>query len=350
MSSSPPVNQEAASKAARQSGQRTPPKALFCLSEWAFSQIYGESEIRAIEGLADLQWPRLTPRTLSEHPGMLEEAEVIFSGWIAPRLDAEFLKAAPNLKLFLYGAGATNNIVTPELRESGVMLSSAIGVNAIPVAEFTIAQIVLGLKHAWRYAYDLKRDKALASCGTGHRPSPPGLFETTVGLISLGHIGREVARRLAAFDVAVIAYDPHFKGDSVEGVPVEMCGLEEVFERADVISLHTPLKDETRHMLGREHFKRMKQGGTFINTARGQLIREDELIQVLRERPDITALLDLTYHEPTPPDSPLLELPNAFVTPHIAGSTGHECTRMGRAMVAELKRYLEGKPLKHRVV
>ena len=89
----------------------------------------------------------------------------------------------------------------------------------------------------------------------------------------------------------------------------------------------------------------MKPYSTFINTSRGAVIRENEMIEVLRQRPDLWAVLDVTYPEPPPPDSPLYTLPNVLLTPHIAGSMGEECRRQGRYMIEELERYLAGQPL-----
>lgn len=98
-------------------------------------------------------------------------------------------------------------------------------------------------------------------------------------------------------------------------------------------------------MLGREHFAAMKPGATFLNTARGAIVREAELIEVLRARPDLLAVLDVTYPEPPVPGSPFYTLPNVILTPHIAGSLDQECQRMGQIVVDELKRFLAGEPL-----
>jgi phosphoglycerate dehydrogenase-like enzyme len=102
-------------------------------------------------------------------------------------------------------------------------------------------------------------------------------------------------------------------------------------------------------MITGDHFKMMKRNASFINTARGAVVRESEMIDALRERPDLFALLDVTYPEPPAADSPLYTLPNVIVTPHIAGSMGDECRRMGRYMVDELERWLAGEPFKHLV-
>jgi phosphoglycerate dehydrogenase-like enzyme len=125
--------------------------------------------------------------------------------------------------------------------------------------------------------------------------------------------------------------------------------LDEVFRRADVVSLQTPWLKETEGMITGQHFAAMKPGATFINTARGAVVREPEMIAVLQQRPDLFAVMDVTHPEPPAPDSPLYTLPNVVLTPHIAGAMGDECRRMGHYMVEELRRYLQGDDLEWRI-
>ena len=178
-----------------------------------------------------------------------------------------------------------------------------------------------------------------------------GGYGSTVGLISLGAIGRIVAPRLhaAAPDVRVLAHDPFVGSDEAARLGVELVSLDEIFTSSDVVSLHTPWLPETERMIRGAHFARMKTGATFLNTARGAVVAEDEMTVVLETRPDLTALLDVTHPEPPLPDSPLWTLPNVFLTPHIAGSVGDECRRLGRYMLDELRRYLAGEPLRYRI-
>jgi phosphoglycerate dehydrogenase-like enzyme len=122
--------------------------------------------------------------------------------------------------------------------------------------------------------------------------------------------------------------------------------LDEVFATADVVSVHTPLLRETTGMIGRRHLASMKPGATFINTARGGVIVEPELIAVAREREDLQFVLDVTAPEPPLATSPLFDLPNVMLTPHIAGSVGPECRRLGQYMAEELERYVAGVPMK----
>jgi len=323
----------------------TKPKAVFLLSPGSFDAIYGPGERKAIADRAEVIDPLLTEETWMQYPEVTQEAEWIFSGWGMPLADECFLKAFPKLRTLFYGAGTIKGFVTEAFWERGITVTSAYAANAVPVAEFTVAQIVLSLKSAWRFALQAKREKRHPS----GRDNISGVYDVTIGLISLGMIGRMVVERLRAFHVNVIAYDPFLTEEAAQKLGVQSCSLEEIFARADVVSCHTPWLKETEGMLRKEHFSQMKQGATFINTARGAVVNEPDLIEVLTERPDLFALLDVTWPEPPVAGSPFYELPNVVLTPHIAGSLGNECHRMAQYMIEEADRVLANEPLRHAI-
>ena len=211
----------------------------------------------------------------------------------------------------------------------------------MPVSEYTLSAILLSLKNFWRFA-------ALAKEGKGwgdHTRHMPGAYRSTVALIGCGMIARKVISLLKAFDLRCIVFDPYLTSEDAARLGVELCSLDDAFSRGDVVSLHAPHKPETHGMVKGEHFSRMKEGATFINTARGGIVRQEEMIEVLRRRSDLTAVLDVCDPEPCPPDSPLLALSNVIATSHISGSHGPECRRLGRYMVDEFLRYRAGEPL-----
>lgn len=322
-------------------------KAIYVLGEGAFEKIYGPDERRDIAALADAGDVCHSPEAALSDPAArrrLAEAEVILSGWGGPRLDAAFLDAAPNLRAFLYGAGATGHLLTPAVFERGVRVTSAAAANAVPVAEYTVAAVVFSLKQAFRHACSV-RERG----GYGAKWPVAGGYGSTVGLVSLGIIGRLVCERLAAMDVRVLAHDPFVPDADLRALGAEPASLEEVFRRSDVVSLHTPWLPETERLVRGPHFEAMKEGAAFINTARGAVVAEDEMLAVAARRPDLQFVLDVTYPEPPAADSPLFTLPNVFLTPHIAGSLDAECRRMGRYMVEELRRYLAGEPMRYEI-
>ena len=177
------------------------------------------------------------------------------------------------------------------------------------------------------------------------RDGAPGCYCSTVGLLSLGMIARTLLSLLRPLDLRVIAHDPFVSRAEADQLGLELVSLAELFRSADVVSVHTPHLPETQGMISRIHIASMKHGATFVNTARGEVVREKEMLVVLARRPDLHAVLDVATTEPPEEDSPLYTLSNVVLTPHIAGSVGLECRRMGRSMVEELRRFVGGEPL-----
>lgn len=306
-----------------------------------FDLAYGPAEREALaQHVTLLGSPTLELETL-RGSGPLHEVEALFTGWASPSPDARLLDALPGLRVLFHAGGSVKFLASDELWRRRIRVTSATRANAIPVAEYTFAHIILALKRVLPLAQATRTARAFVR----EDDTTPSTFQSTVGLLSLGTIGRMVAARLRSLDVRVLGYDPHVSVASAAALGVELCSLEELFARADVVSCHTPLLDTTQHLLRATHFSRMKPHSTFINTARGPIVCEVELINVLQRRPDLFAILDVTDPEPPPPDSPLYTLPNVLVTPHLSGSVGPECRRMGQMMVDEVRRYLASQPM-----
>ena len=315
-------------------------RGLYLLNHDDHPKIYGPQQQAEIARLVDLYAPPQTAQSVAANPAVLHDAEFIFSGWGMARLDESFLVAVPKLKAVFYGAGSIKAFTTDAFWARNIPITSSYGANAVPVAEFTLAQILLCLKKSWQHALAIK-----ANGDYRERFTVAGGYGSTVGLISLGMIGRLVCQHLQRFDLKILAYDPFLNAAEIAALGATQCTLAELFAQADVVSLHTPWLKETEGMLEGKHFAAMKPGATFINTARGAIVRENELIDVLHARPDLLAVLDVTYPEPPIPGSPLYTLPNVILTPHIAGSLDQECQRMGQIVVDELKRFLAGESL-----
>ncbi|HLP25139.1 MAG TPA: NAD(P)-dependent oxidoreductase, partial [Acidobacteriota bacterium] len=139
---------------------------------------------------------------------------------------------------------------------------------------------------------------------------------------------------------------PYVSGGEIAAAGARRASIEEVFEIADVVSVHTPLLDETEKLIDGALLARMKHGATFINTSRGAIVDEPALIEFLRQRTDVDAVLDVTEPEPPLAASPLFDLPNVLITPHLAGCYGPECRRLGQFAVEEFQRHLAGQPLR----
>jgi phosphoglycerate dehydrogenase-like enzyme len=312
---------------------------LFILDPPTLDLVYGPQEQRAILRHVKMIAPPQTRESIAQNPDLLESAQVIFSGWTPPRFDDAFFDKAPNLKAIFYAAGRLN--LADSARQRGIVATTAHDANSIPVAEYTLATLLFSLKHGWQLSRQTRQQRRFVA-----RDGAPGCYGATVGLISLGTIARILLKLLAPFELNVLVYDPFMSAAEAAELNVEKVSLDELFRRSDVVSLHTPFYPETRGMIRGNHLASMKSGATFINTARGAIVRQDEMIDVAIGRPDLQFVLDVTDPDSPTADSALYDLANVLLTPHIAGSVGGECRRMGQYMVEELERYMRGEPLK----
>lgn len=320
------------------------PRGLYVLRPDAFDGIYGGPERADLEELVEVEAGPQTAESVAKDPGLLEGVEVILSGWGAPVMDGAFLEAADGLKAVFYGAGSIRSFITDALWERGVRVVSAYSANAVPVSEYALAVVLFSLKRGWHFAATVKRERRFPLCS-----GIPGAYGSTVGIVSLGATGRMLRERLRPFDVRVVAHDPYVSEEEADGLGVGLLALDRLFTEADVVSVHAPWLPETEGLIRGHHLASMKRGATFVNTSRGAVVRETEMVSLLEDRPDLWAVLDVTHPEPPEPDSLLYDLPNVVLTPHIAGSQGDECRRMGRLVVEELRRYVAGEPLRHEI-
>lgn len=310
---------------------------VFLLNETQLKRIYGDDECDAIVSLVNIE-RRVVDINDPKDAELLAAAEVVFSGWGAPVFDEALLERMPRLRAVFYGAGSVKSMITDAFWERDIRLTSAYMANARPVAEFTFAQIILALKKVWQIALEVHQTQSW-----NRRIDMPGAyFGSRVGVVSLGAIGRMVCERLTTLDVEVFAYDPFVSDEDMRSIGVRKASLDKLFKTCDVITLHAPKLEETIGMIGGEHFSVMKPGATLINTSRGAIIDETAMLAALKERPDLLAILDVTDPEPPAQGSLLYTLPNVVLTPHIAGSMGRECRRMGRLAIDECSRYLKG--------
>jgi phosphoglycerate dehydrogenase-like enzyme len=273
----------------------------------------------------------------------LGEVDVLLTGWGCPAISPEVLAAAPKLQAIIHAAGSVKGFVDPAVFDRGIQVSSAVVANALPVAEFTVATIILSGKRAFRLGAEYKATK--------HRPDPsnvPGNYGSTVGLLGASRIGRMVAERLRAFDLEVLISDPYLSEAEASELGAELVELDALFSRSDILSVHAPLLPETVGLVDARLLGLLRDGSVLINTARGRIIDAAALEKECRSG-RIDAVLDVTDPEPLPPDSPLLELPNVFLTPHLAGAVGNEVARLGELAVGEVERFAAGAPLLHSI-
>lgn len=306
------------------------------------AKLFDDAAMARLHAVADVREPVLDSFEGARADEALAAADVLLTGWGCPRVDDAVLARAPRLRAVMHAAGSVKGHLDPVCWERGILVSSAVAANALPVAEFALAAVlfagkgVLALTDDYRTRRDwvhLQRDWP----GIGN-------YRRVVGVVGASRIGRRLLELLRPFDLQVLLHDPYV--DALEAASLGVCavGLDELLAASDVVTLHAPAVPATRHMLDRRRLGLMRDGATLVNTARGSLVDgaalEDELVSGR-----LSAFLDVTDPDVPPASSPLWELPNVLLTPHVAGAAGNELRRLGDHAVDEVVRFAAGRPL-----
>ncbi|MGI6742368.1 MAG: hydroxyacid dehydrogenase [Eubacteriales bacterium] len=272
----------------------------------------------------------------------------IFSTWGMPSLSSEEIKTIfPSLEAVFYAAGSVQYFARPFI-ESGVMVFSAWAANAVPVAEFATAQIILAAK-GYFSAFGVK---SAADRAEKQRLSHmyPGNYRVNVGILGAGQIGKLVIKLLKQnYNVKIKVFDPFLPDSEAGKLGVEKTDMETIFFTCTVISNHLANNKDTQKIINRKCLEKMLPYAVFINTGRGAQVDDEALIDVLKSRPGAAALLDVTDPEPLPDNHPFYGMKNVFITPHIAGSQENECERMAEYMLTEAKRLISGERCEYEV-
>lgn len=269
---------------------------------------------------------------------LLGRCDVLLAHWGCPVIDDAVVGAAPDLKLVAYAAGTVKWVVTAAVWQRGIVVTSAAAANAVPVAEYTVAAILLANKGAF-VSREWYRNQALRL----RRPAQVGNLGKQVGLVGASHVGRLVIERLAPFDLHVAVYDPFLSRAEADALGVRRLDLPELLHTSEVVSLHAPDVGATKGMIGADELALLRDGTTFINTARGALV-DGAALEAELATGRISAVLDVTEPEPPPLGSALFELPNVFLTPHLAGAQGTELVRLADLAIDEVERFALGQP------
>lgn len=314
-------------------------KAIFlCGSEQNIKYVYGPeqlAQLRELTGISDRVWSLEEAEQNEE----LRDTEFIFSTWGMARPDAEQIsRIFPKLKAVFYAAGSVQAFAAPFI-ERGIAVFSAWQANALPVAEYTLAQILLSAKGYFQVQAQCRSSRAAAA---ELEKKYPGMYDIAIGLLGLGAVGGAVAQLLKGFKCRVLAYDPFASDEKLRALGVERADMDRIFAECDIISNHLANLPATQGIIRRDHIMSMKDYATFINTGRGPQLSEIDLADKLRMSPGVTALLDVLCDEINSDTNPLNALPNCFITPHIAGSAGSEVHRMAQYMIDEYQRYTSG--------
>src|SRR5881397_2045882 len=259
----------------------------------------------------------------------------------ARQMGGEFFRAAPKLRLVQLLSAGYDRVDVEAARKADVPVANNGGANAIAVAEHTLLLMLAVLKRLVRLHNDVIAGRWRASDLGDARVSE--LAGKTLGIVGLGNIGKKVARRAAAFDMDIRYYDiERLTEDEEDALGVRFALFTELLRAADVVSLHVPLDDTTRKMLGAREFAMMKPTAILVNTCRGPVVDEDALHRALTEGQIAAAGLDVMVEEPPAPDHPLLTLPNVTLTPHTAGPTWENWTARFRNGFDNIQRVAAG--------
>ena len=311
-----------------------------------FNLVFSEDVMKKLKEYGEVSPELINKGSIEKHKDFLSECEVAFATWGMLKLSEEEIKKyLPKLKFVFYAAGTVQYFAKPFLN-CGVRVFSAFAANAVPVAEYTVSQIILASKGFYQGA---KRYRLALPASFIHTQKSRGNFDIKVGLAGLGSIGSMVAESLKAYDVKVYAYDPFCSEEKAEKLSVTLVDLETLFKECDVISNHLANKKELKNVFTNKHFASMKKYSTFINTGRGDQVNEWALAKNLILHPSRTAVLDVLKIEYIPYINPLFWCPNAIITPHIAGSMGNETHRMAYYMIEQLDNCLNGKETQYEV-
>jgi phosphoglycerate dehydrogenase-like enzyme len=323
-----------------------PPRAVFAMDPVHLPLLFPPPLMTRLRETADID-PALVVRDFADPAAAdaLAAAEVLITGWGCPRLDADVLVQAPRLRTVLHAAGSVRALVSEALWARGITVVSAVTGNAVPVAEYTLAMILLAGKDAFAHRERYRTTHAYPSPA---ETAATGNLGRRVGIIGASRVGRRLLELLRPFDFAVSLYDPYVDTAEAAALGAQSLPLEDLLRGSDIVSLHAPDIPGTYRMLDRDRLALIRDGGLLINTSRGALVDPDALAEELVSG-RLSAVLDVTEPEPLPAGSPLYTLPNVFLTPHIAGSLGNELERLGRIVVDELERLTAGLSFAHQV-
>ncbi|MGY5765345.1 hydroxyacid dehydrogenase [Brachybacterium sp. DNPG3] len=320
-------------------------KALLAMPEGLPHRMFSPAQLERLRALVEVDTAATTPDLTAAPDEILEQVEVLITGWGSPVVDALALARMSRLRAIVHTAGTVRFVVSDEVwAHGGIRVTSCTEANAVPVAEFSLAQILLASKRALAQEAEYRRTHRPAF---GDRASTEiGAYGAVVGLIGASRVGRLVAEHLRRFDLEVLISDPYVDAEEIAALGARKVELTELFSASDVVSLHAPDVPATHGMVSRELLSLLRDGTTFINTARPALVDIDALrAELVSGR--LYAILDV--HDDLEEDDPLWGVPTLSITPHIAGSQGNELHRMGEDALEEVRRLVAGEAPLHPV-
>ncbi|OPH57126.1 hypothetical protein BC351_24975 [Paenibacillus ferrarius] len=299
-------------------------------------QVVGKlSRISEVDFMPLKEW--LTSEKLADQIG---DYDACITSWGSPFFTPEVLARAGKLKFIGHGAGSVASIVGEDVFAKSIAVTSANQVLALSTAECAFSLIFAGAWDHVGYSARLKQGK----WSVNNHETVLGVTRRVIGIVGLGEISKHVIRMLKPFDTKILLCSSYCSHKEADALGVELCGLNELFERSDIVSLHNTWTPRTQGMIGAEQLQRLRDGALFVNTARGPIVKEEALVAELRTG-RIFAALDVYDYEPVPRDHELLAMSNVLCLPHIGGYHGLLKRELCDFIVEELGRFATGEPL-----
>jgi len=315
--------------------------------------IFTQETLERLKNLFDVTFNDLDRNYTSEElASKIRGFDGLITGWGSPTLSEEVFENADRLRIIVHSAGSVKasllpkNIVKKYIIPRGICVCNAPKAIAYNVAETTLGLMIMVSHRLFDHALNV-RERLI-----WRDPSIPMEVKTingsVIGIVGASTVGREVIRLLKPFDCRILVYDPYLLDEEATRLGVEKTTLEDLFRESDFVTVHAPLTEETVHMIGRKHFRLLRDGAVFINTSRGRILDQDALIEECKTGRFLVAL-DVTDPEPLPKDSPLRRLKNVIITPHIAGGGYYGAKKIGELTLQALEDFFAGREVKNRV-
>lgn len=284
---------------------------------------------------------QLEPEEIAEYA---KDAEVIMTGWGHPMITGKALENT-KIKLIVHIGGSVADYVNDEVYEKSVRVISGNELFAESVAEGTIAYMMLALRKMPDYVEDMRQGNWKSDVC----PPTEGILDQTIGIIGVGAISRILIQMLKPFRVRLKLYSGYpIDEEFLKEHNAVQTSLEDIFATCKIVSLHSSLTERTKGMIGKEHFDLLQDGAVFVNTARGAIIREDEMIEALKEN-RFRAVLDVYCQEPLDVNSPLRTMKNVYCMPHKGGPTSDRAAMITMRLADEVVHFAEGKAIKYEI-
>lgn len=278
---------------------------------------------------------------IREHVG---DAEVIFTGWDHLKMEAKHLEGT-KIKVIAHTGGSVADLVEPSIWEAGYKVISGNEMYAESVAEGALAYMLMALRRLPHYV----KDMAQGGWRSPHLVATDGMLDQTVGLVGMGTITKYLMQMLKPFHVNFKLYSGYPIDEAIlKEYNATQDSIEEIFATCKVVSLHSALNDKTKGMIRKEHFDLLQDDAVFVNSARAGIVREDEMMEALKEN-RFRAVLDVYHEEPLAENSPLRNMDNVYLLPHMGGPTGDRRPYITKHLADDVARFFAGESLKYEI-